>query len=270
MHQGSQIHNLPFQMTASDSSFEEQAQNEAGRVQLAKLSALGKMAGSIAHEINNPLSVIRMNAEIALEYSRHPEKTEKLYEKCQKIIATADKISGIIRALKSISASYGKPSLEWIELSRVLDDVYDLCSPRFKIANVPLIIDYTNIKDVRFFIDPAQISLALINLLNNSFDAIKHLEERWVRVFCTVTQDHLSITVVDSGLGIPSHMLSEILNPFYSTKKNHDSLGIGLNLVQSYASCHHGTLNYSLVDSHTAFTLELPLSTVNPTTCSSQ
>lgn len=230
----------------------------------SKLSTMGQMASSIAHEINNPLSVIRMNAEILLEYCNEAQQSEKILEKCRKIISTADRISGIIRALKSISASASKPSFQWTKLSSVIDDVADLCSSRFKLANIPLDIDLSEIRDMDFYIDSAQISQAVINLLNNSFDAIQELPEKWVRLHGHVDAETLCLMVTDSGNGIPEEILKDILNPFYSTKENHQGLGIGLNLVQSYAAFHDGRLNYELVDGHTTFGLELPLEKVRP------
>lgn len=230
----------------------------------SKLSTMGQMASSIAHEINNPLSVIRMNAEILLEYCNEAQQSEKILEKCRKIISTADRISGIIRALKSISASSSKPSFQWTKLSSVIDDVADLCASRFKLASVPLEIDLSQIRDMNFYIDSAQVSQAVINLLNNSFDAIQELPEKWVRLHGHVDAGTLSLMVTDSGTGIPDDILKDILNPFYSTKENHQGLGIGLNLVQSYAAFHEGILNYALVDGHTTFVLELPLEKIQP------
>jgi C4-dicarboxylate-specific signal transduction histidine kinase len=230
----------------------------------SKLSAMGQMASSIAHEINNPLSVIRMNAEILLEYCQDAEQSEKILEKCRKIISTTDRISGIIRALKSISASSTKPNFQWTKLSTVIDDVAELCANRFKMASVPLEMDIGKIRDMNFYIDAAQISQAVINLLNNSFDAIQTLPERWVRLHGHIDNNNLSLMVTDSGNGIPDDILKDVLNPFFSTKANHQGLGIGLNLVQSYAAFHEGSLSYALVDGHTTFVLEFPLRKIQP------
>lgn len=222
------------------------------------------MAGSIAHEINNPLSVIRMNAEILLEYCANSSESEKILEKCRKIISTADRISGIIRALKSISASAAKPSFRWTRLSEVIDDIADLSEPRFKLASIPLQINLEAIKDQEFFIDSAQISQATINLLNNAFDAIQECPEKWVKLQGEIKNGKLRLVIIDSGNGIPDEILKDILNPFFSTKEKHNGLGIGLNLVQSYAAFHEGTLNYALIEGHTSFALEFPLRKIQP------
>jgi C4-dicarboxylate-specific signal transduction histidine kinase len=238
--------------------------DQASLAKQTKLTAMGQMASSIAHEINNPLSVIRMNAEILLEFCSEAKQSEKILEKCRKIISTTDRISGIIRALKSISASSTKPTFQWTPLSTVIEDVVDLCSPRFKLANIPLEIDFKGIKDLSFLIDSAQVSQAMINLLNNSFDAIQALPEKWVRLTANIDGSNLNLSVTDCGTGISEDILKDILNPFFSTKENHNGLGIGLNLVHSYAAFHDGTLQYSLVDGHTTFSLELPLKKIQP------
>lgn len=228
----------------------------------AKLTALGQMAGCIAHEINNPLSVIRMNAEMLTDYARQGDNVDKVIAKAQKIIDTADRISAIIRALKSMSSSSSVPQFEHINLSQMVDDIYDLCEPHFKMNDITVTIKKDVIKDKAFLMDAAQISQALINLLNNSADAIRETSNKWIAIDVSMDEHNLVIMVTDSGHGIPADVLDKILQPFYSTKSSHSGLGIGLNLVQAYTAFHNGKLKYMLLNGHTTFVMEFPLSRV--------
>jgi PAS domain S-box-containing protein len=229
----------------------------------AKLIALGHMASSIAHEINNPLSVIRMNAELLSSYNESQLSREKVVEKCGKIIATADRVSGIIRALRSISASSKTPRFSWVPFQQFIDDVLELCLPRIRSENVELLIDTKNTSINMVYIDHAQLTQALINLLNNSCDALKELDTRWIKIDVSNDTYYLYIYVTDSGAGVPLEIAEKMTDQYFTTKDG-TGLGLGLNLVQSYLSSHNGQLTYKLTAGHTSFCMKLPLSTICP------
>ncbi|MCC6137070.1 MAG: PAS domain-containing sensor histidine kinase [Bdellovibrionaceae bacterium] len=229
----------------------------------SKLIEIGKMAGSIAHEINNPLSVIRMNAELLVSTDPEQIKAANVISKCARIIATTDRISSIIRALRSISASARKPNFAWISLNTVIGDVLELCQHRIRDEHIELNVDMKDILMMQVFIDHAQISQAIINLLNNSCNAIKNLSNRWIELQASADADTLYIRVTDSGTGISDNIASQMNEQFYTTNSNH-GLGIGLNLVKSYVESHNGKIGYEMHKGHTSFKISLPLATVSP------
>lgn len=227
----------------------------------SKFLAIGKMAGSIAHEINNPISIIRMNAEILSTSESLRTQPLKVIEKCQKIIATADRMTSIVRALRSISATTKKPNFTWIQFQNLIDDVLEFCQHKLKEENVDLEVDIQTVQGLKFFMDHAQITQSLINLLNNSCDAIKDLPERWIRLRSTLEDDFLSITITDSGKGIPEHIAAQMADQLFTTK-NSKGLGLGLSLVSAYINSHCGSMHYQLLNGHTTFTIKLPLNFV--------
>ncbi|MCB9073384.1 MAG: HAMP domain-containing histidine kinase [Bdellovibrionaceae bacterium] len=229
----------------------------------AKLIVLGKMASSIAHEINNPLSIIRMNAEYLCNLVTKQISAEKIIEKANKIISTADRMSGIIRALRSISASGKTPHFKWVSFQQIIDDVLDLCQHRIRNDSIELLINTKDLSLPRVFVDAAQMTQTMINLLNNSCDAIVSLDTRWIKIDVYNDETHLFICVTDSGSGIPDNIMEKMTDQFFTTKED-AGLGLGLNLVQSYITCHGGKLDYTLVDGHTRFTVKLPLKTIYP------
>lgn len=229
----------------------------------SKLIAIGKMASSLAHEINNPLSVIRMTAEFVTTLKPEQFTSERIIERCNKIISTADRIAGIVRALRSISASTKKPKFEWITFRSFIDDILEFSRHRIREDQVEFTVDFKNDPTQKFYFDHAQMTQAVINLLNNSCDAITSEEERWIKLTTFTDSKNLIIEITDSGHGIPDHIAAQMTDQFFTTKP-HFGLGLGLSLVKAYVACHSGHMEYTLKDDNTCFRIVLPLETVLP------
>jgi len=107
-----------------------------------------------------------------------------------------------------------------------------------------------------------QIAQALLNLLQNAFDAVvDQKDERWVRLEVQAAQGSVVISVVDGGPGIPSEIRSRVMEPFFTTKPVGKGVGLGLSLSKTIAEDHGGSLEYSEENGHTRFSLVLPLAT---------
>lgn len=235
----------------------------------SKLIALGQMASGLAHEINNPLSVIRMNAEMLIKLIQEKSPPDKKIDKCNKIMKTTDRISGIIRALRSISASSSKIHFSWCKLDNLIDDVIELSLLRLRSENVKISVEMNSIvSETKFYLEPTHITQALINLINNAIDAISHLDDKWIKIKTDCNEQFIFIKVTDSGSGIPESLLEKIKERFFTTKSNSKGLGLGLNLTTSYVATHGGELNYELIDNHTTFIIKLPLSRIKNETAS--
>jgi signal transduction histidine kinase len=233
--------------------------------QESKLIALGQMASGLAHEINNPLSVIRMNAEMLMSLINQDVAKNFLLDKASKIIKTSDRITGIIRALKSISASSSNVHFSYCSLEQIIKDIVELSSVRMKNETIQFTYSMSDeLKNYQCYLESTHISQAIINLVNNSIDAISECREKWIRVEFQLTESKLQIRVIDSGAGIPEHLLHKIRQKFFSSKKSEKGLGLGLNLVTAYVASHGGELVYGLSEGHTSFTIELPRDRVLP------
>lgn len=237
----------------------------------SNLIALGKLASSIAHEINNPLSVIRMNAEL-LQFTNETSITkEKINDRCSKILNTVDHISGIVTALKAISSSTGKLNLKWINIGHLLDNITDLCRHKMRYASIDLNVNFETDRNENIYVDQAQLTQAILNLLSNSYDSINQLHKKWIDITIRKEDLQLIIDVTDSGTGIAEDIVNNMMTPFYTTKKNptqksEAGLGLGLSLVSSYISGHNGTVSYNLLKGHTNFRISIPLHFIQPPT----
>lgn len=103
-----------------------------------------------------------------------------------------------------------------------------------------------------------QISQVLLNLLNNAFDAIELLPEKWIKLDAMKMEDTIVIHVTDSGHGIPEEEREKIFQPFYTTKPIGKGTGLGLSLSRKIVQDHKGTLTLDTNSAHTRFVIKIP------------
>jgi PAS domain S-box-containing protein len=241
-----------------------EAQIEANKVQLvasARLSALGMMAGGVAHEINNPLGIIHALASdlrdmVKEEGSVPPEMVAR---NSARIRETADRIAQIVRSLRQISREGSRDILHPTHVTKVVETTLAICRERFRANAVELILP-GSVPDVSVSCREVQIEQILLNLLQNAFDAVAEQPgERWVRLNIHSSEDSVVFSVTDNGPGIPEELRTRIMEPFFTTKPVGKGTGLGLSLSKSIAEEHGGKLEYSQDQGQTCFSLVLPL-----------
>jgi C4-dicarboxylate-specific signal transduction histidine kinase len=237
---------------------------EATRLQAiasARLSALGMMAGGIAHEINNPVGIIHAMAsdltEMVEEDGSVPPET--VAKKSAVIRQTAERVAKIVKSLRQISREGTADPLRSTPVAKIVAETLEICRAKFKANGVELILPIT-IPEVSVVCREVQISQALLNLLQNAFDAVLEQEgERWVRLEVQRREDSVALSVIDSGPGIPLELRSRVGEPFFTTKPVGKGTGLGLSLSKSIAQDHGGDIEYGEEHGHTRFSLVLPL-----------
>jgi PAS domain S-box-containing protein len=235
---------------------------EATRVQAiaaARLSALGMMAGGIAHEINNPLAIIHaMASDLTDMAGEGPVKPQVVARKGTVISQTAERIAKIVKSLRQISREGTGDPLRPTPVSKIVAETLEICRAKFKANSVELLVP-KSIPDVSIRCREVQIAQALLNLLQNAFDAVvEQRGERWVRLEVENGDRSVAVSVIDSGPGIPAKFRSRIGEPFFTTKPVGKGTGLGLSLSKTIAQDHGGNLEYSDAHGHTRFSLVLP------------
>ena len=227
----------------------------------SKLAALGEMAGGIAHEINNPLAIIAGNCNYLIRTIEANKLDPLVIEKRLTYIEqTARRISKIIHGLKTISRDATKEDFALIKVRDLFEDVIALCSEKLKINGVKLIIDlddpvYDQVIECRHI----QISQTLINLFGNAFDAVEHLDEKWIKVECRNHMDKIEFRIIDSGHGISLDIQEKIFQPFFTTKEVGKGTGLGLSISNSIIMNHEGEFYIDNDYKSTCFVIVLPL-----------
>jgi PAS domain S-box-containing protein len=223
-----------------------------------RLSSLGEMASGIAHEINNPLAVIAGKADLINRMlTKDPLPKENIAACIDIIKRTTMRIARIVTSMKSLSRQNDHDSFSLNDLKTIVLDVLAVSQDR--IRNKGIELDIEDIPETRIECHAGQIGQALLNILNNSVDAVERLEDRWIRIGFNVTGKEISISITDSGAGIPIELREKILQPFFTTKEIGKGTGLGLSLVQSIAHKHGGWLQLDEQNKNTSFVLTLPL-----------
>ena len=226
----------------------------------ARLSALGMMAGGIAHEINNPLGIIHaMASDLTEAVEEESSLAPKVVaQKGAVIRETAERIAKIVKSLRQISREGRGDPLRPTPLAKIITETLEVCRAKFKANEVELSLPRA-VPEVSVLCREVQISQALLNLLQNAFEAVVEGDgERWVRLEVENGDDSVAVSVIDSGPGIPPELRSRLGDPFFTTKPVGKGTGLGLSLSKAIAADHGGNIEYSDDHGHTRFSLVLP------------
>lgn len=245
-----------------DLSYEKAAAQELeeSRAQLiltSKMSALGEMAGGVAHEINTPLAVIQMRSDQLFDDITDGSANQETLLNAVKVIdVTVKRIAKIISGLRSFSRDGRKDPMILSSISQIVDDTFSLCKEKFNSHGVEL--EFIKSTDVEIECRPGEIAQVLLNMLNNAFDAIQPLSKKWVKIELEQTQTSLSLKVTDSGCGIPVDIQKKMMQPFFTTKEIGKGTGLGLSISKGLIESHGGSICIDNSSPNTCLVISLP------------
>lgn len=232
----------------------------------ARLSALGEMAGGIAHEINNPLAIISLRTHQLAQLVKKGNLAEEEILKITKgIEKTVDRISKIIKSLQIVARESEQDPYETVSLKAIVNDTLELCFERMKKHGIDIIVD--DGIDIELECRRVQISQVLLNLMNNAFDALQDHQVRYIRISARVLNsgngEHVEISVTDSGNGIPHELAHKIFQPFFTTKGPGKGTGLGLSISKGMIESHDGFMWLDTEHPTTRFVIVLPRRQLN-------
>jgi PAS domain S-box-containing protein len=260
---GRPIHFVAHVLDLTDRKLVEQ-ELEASRAQMvtsSRLSALGMMAGGIAHEINNPLGVIRASAENIVRMAESGSvPIPVMLKNCNRISMTVDRIAKMVRSLRHIAREGSADEFRVTPVSAIIDETLELCAEQFRAHNIRLDVGEVD-PAAMISCREAQICQILLNLLQNAYDELVDRQgDRWVQLDVTLCPPWGVFSVRDSGPGVAPEIRAHIMEPFFTTKPVGKGTGLGLSISRSIALEHGGALELELESVHTCFLLKLPLS----------
>ncbi|MHB1349512.1 MAG: PAS domain-containing sensor histidine kinase [Desulfobulbaceae bacterium] len=209
----------------------------------SKLASLGRIATAVAHEINQPLSYIKIAYESALrdlnEMRFNPTESRECF---QEALRQVGRISTITDHLRNFGRADTSTFTE-VRLVEVVNNSLTLMNEILRLANVALERDIPEeLPTVRG--NSVQLEQVLLNLFQNSVDAMMQASDRRIRLTMRANNGGVEICFADSGPGIPMAARQKIFEPFYSTKIGEDRTGLGLAIVNSIIRGHGGTIAY--------------------------
>ncbi len=230
-------------------------QQQSQLIQSGRMAALGQMAGGIAHEINTPLGSLALGLGMLEDRLNETEKFE-----ITRLNRAVFQISKIIKNLLSFSGDSDKEEFMTTDIKNCIDDSLTFCSEKFRNSEIDIIIDKSlTSKAYVLSIQPTNISKAILNILNNSFDAIFSDEtEKWVKLALREQDQEIQILISDSGKKISDDVASKLMEPFFTTKTVGKGAGLGLSFTKGIMEKHSGRLEYLNQEPNTTFALCFP------------
>lgn len=229
-------------------------------IEANRLASLGVMAGGIAHEINNPLTVIQAHAMfLKKKYKKGKLEDQDFYNGMDKIAQVVDRISKIVISLRNLSRDDKDKPFEEVLSSLVFDDIINLSKQ--KIENKKINFKYENkIPAESISCRQVEVSRVLLNLLTNALDAVIESNKEYTEITFSLYKEgeNIHFSVKDNGCGIDKKNVQKIMNPFFTTKAVGHGTGIGLSLSKKIAEDHGGALRLNLGTGYTEFILCIP------------
>ncbi len=249
---------LLLDITAQKETEERLRMQDAKLVATSKLVALGEMAGGVAHEINTPLNAILLCAEqIQSSIKDNNVDPNEMLEMSGLISETAQRIAKIVRGLKSFARDGSKEDLEDTDAEMLVDETLSLCRQRMEQNGVKLNFVKPQVP-IMMYCRSIQISQVILNLLNNSFDAVVGTPEPWIKLEIKSDEHTVSFEVTDSGPGLSGEVKTRLFQPFFTTKEFGKGTGIGLSISKGIIESHHGKLFVDDSSPNTKFVVVIP------------
>jgi two-component system sensor kinase FixL len=229
-----------------DVSERKHAETQAGKLRdelahLGRVSILEALAGSLAHEIKQPLTAVMAHAETGLLLlAAHPPRLTELREVLSDVVRDNQRAGDVVRRLRTLLKK-SEARHEPLDLNCVVSDVVKLVQGNAIGRRIGLTVDLAPAMD-RVLGDRIQIQQVVINFLMNAFDAVQLLDpaDRHVRLQTCRRDGHVAIDVIDYGPGLTDDALARVFEPFYSTKQ--EGLGLGLPICRTIVEGHGGTI----------------------------
>jgi signal transduction histidine kinase len=239
---------------------EYKARIEQQMIATERLAALGTLAAGVAHEINNPLAIINESAGYLRTVMQKKDLAEMPYR--ASFDKALGKIEKSVKRARTIThqllADVGKKEqvIAEIDMQALVNETFQLIHRDAEKRGVRLNLEADQ-NQRTLWADPNQIRQVLINLLNNAVQATGEDGEVIVRLQSTDTDT--SITIIDSGTGIPKDNLDRIFEPFFSTKAPGEGTGLGLFVSRDIVEKFGGELTVeSALGKGTCFRIQIP------------
>ncbi len=230
----------------------DKVEREAKWVQTGKMAVLGEMATGIAHELNQPLNVIRLGADIlvkSIRNGRNPSPQE-LRQTAEELCSNVERATKIINHLRDFGRK-APESMNPVNVNDPLRGVFTLLGSQLRKRGIEFELSLDE-NLPRIMGDENRLEQVFINLVINARDAINRLEMespkeaeargKLLRVKSFLEEGKVTVTVSDTGVGVPEELKSKIFEPFFTTKKVGEGTGVGLSISYGIIKEHNGAV----------------------------
>ena len=212
-------------------------QTEQELIQTAKLAMLGEMSAGINHELNQPLTAMRIyiqNMKIILDKG----DKQKVYSVLDHLLKLNDMLEKIVGQYK-VFARKAKGVLGPVSLAEVVDASVNILENKLSKSSIKLDVQPIP-SDLKVVGDVVPLEQVVINLLNNAIQAVAEVDDASIKIELAVLDDNLELTVSDNGKGISEENLDQLFEPFFTTKNT--GIGLGLTISKRIMDAFGGSI----------------------------
>jgi len=243
----------------------ENAMNELKNLQgsmvsNARMASLGEMAGNMAHEINNPLTIIKHSGKsIKKSLSKKKFSDERVEKFLVRIDQTVDRMASIIANLKGFSRDASNDPHQEYTIEEIVEESVFLIREKMTSIGINLKVEIDDVKAEKLVCSKVPLTQVIVNILTNAYDFIRNLDDKWINIVVEKTDAEFIFKITDSGEGIPFENRDRIFEPFFTTKQLGDGQGLGLSIaVGIVEKQHNGSLEVDGECENTRFVLKIP------------
>ncbi|MBT7609229.1 MAG: PAS domain-containing protein [Bacteriovoracaceae bacterium] len=243
---GKIIEFIHIQKNISDKKENESIINES-----EKLALVGETTAQIFHDVMNPLTVVLLSTQMMRK--KLPDDFDQ--KPVQRIISSVEKVKDMFQGVKEILLD-GEQGIEKSMQSANLKQIVTKALERVCLKLEQFNVDVNPFQmDDNVFVSGPELDYTqvLINLINNSIDAIKEFDNKWINIESAVLGGHAYITITDCGQGIPERNHERIFSNLFSTKKKEGGIGLGLGICRKILRRCGGDVNINKNSTNTSF-----------------
>ncbi len=246
-------------LIATTTDVTESVQKEAQLIQASKLATLGEMAAGIAHELNQPLNVMKIGSDFLREMASKGKKIsdEELDTVTEEISSQVDRASGIINHMRDF-ARVADVKTGKADINKPIVDVFKILGEQLRLRQIEVELDLEdNLPPI--MADSNKLEQVLINLVTNARHAMEETmsgSTKLLKIRSFTDNGDIVVTVSDTGNGIPKDIIDRIFDPFFTTKEVGKGTGLGLSISYGIVKDFGGTIRVeSEVGTGTTFEL---------------
>lgn len=231
-------------LTEQQASRQALAEQREKLAHVGRLSTMGEMTASIAHEINQPLTAISMYAQAGLKLLERGGDDSKLKDALEKLNTQALRAGAVIERIQRFAKSQ-EGVRELIDPNTLVVDLLKLAESDARLHAMELVAELSDNLPA-LYVDPIQIQQVALNLIRNAIDAMNEIDCRNGRRIVISSRllpgEVIEIAVKDLGPGVAEDQVDLLFTPFHTTKR--DGMGMGLSICRSIITEHGGELSY--------------------------
>ncbi|MHC8395299.1 sensor histidine kinase [Pseudomonas sp. LB3P93] len=260
-HECSKYVGALMDITANKQAEEALLCAQAQLAHVTRVTSLGELAASIAHEVNQPLTAITSSSEACRRWLDRPvPDLNEALASLDRIIASSCRASDVISRIRTLSRKCG-PMRQSESLNDIVNETLSLVQQELAHHKISPKVELAA-RSGRVHADRVQLQQVIINLIINACHALAEVEleacERILHVRTWIKDNEAVVEVADLGSGIAAHVLPSLFTPFFTTKEN--GMGMGLSICRSIIDFHGGRIWATSALGHgTSFKVALPL-----------